>query len=145
MLRAVASDRAFLKLYRDRVAVVPLFSGLSDKELRSLAKRADQLSVVEGSVLVAEGGYGSEFFVLLSGAAKVTKNGRTIRKLGPGDSFGELGLIADLPRTASVVITEPSELMVLARPDFNKLLDEFPRVSRKMLASLAALFAEKGV
>jgi CRP-like cAMP-binding protein len=139
----VAKDRAFLQMYRERIANVPLFSGLSDRELRSLAHRAEQVSVPETTTVVTEGEAGNEFFVLLQGAAKITKRGRTVRKLGPGDTFGELALIAGTPRNATVITTEPSELMVLMRRDFIALLDDFPKMTRKMLTALAAWAAER--
>lgn len=130
-------------MYRERVAVVPLFSGLSDRELRSLAQRAEQVSLPKDTTVVKEGARGVEFFVVLSGRAKITRRGRTVGTLGPGDSFGELALIAGTPRTASVVTTEPCEMMVLNRPDFIALLDDFPRMTRKMLTGLAAWVAER--
>lgn len=139
----MARDRAFLQMYREQLANVPLFSGLSDRELRSLAKRAEQVPVAKGTALVTEGRIGVEFFVILAGAAKVTRRGRTLRKLGTGDSFGELALIAGTPRRATVTTTEASEVMVLVRRDFLALLDEFPGVTRKLLISLAAWVAER--
>ncbi len=139
----VARDRAFLKMYRERISDIPLFSGLTDRELRSLAHRAEQVSLAKGTKVVTEGATGVEFFVLLSGHAKVSRRGRTLSTLGPGDSFGELALIAGTPRRATVTTTEPCEVMVLMRGDFMALLDEFPRMSRKMLTSLAAWVTER--
>jgi CRP-like cAMP-binding protein len=130
-------------MYRERVSTVPLFSGLSDRDLRRLAQLAEQVSVPEDTTLVTEGASGVEFFVILAGAAKVTRRGRTVRKLGPGDSFGELALLAGTPRRASVTTTEPSELMVLVRRDLIALLDDFPAMARKMLTSLAEWVAER--
>ena len=139
----MAKDRAFLKMYRERISAVPLFSGLSDRELRSLAHRADQVTLAKGTTIVTEGATGVEFFVLLSGKAKITRKGRTVGTLGPGDSFGELALIAGTPRRATVITTEQCEMMVLVRPDFIALLDDFPRMTRKMLTGLAAWVAER--
>jgi CRP-like cAMP-binding protein len=124
-------------MYRERIAEVPLFSGLSAREVRSLAQRSRELSFPGDKTIVAEGARGVEFFVLLSGNANVTRGGRTVGRLGPGDSFGELALIAGTTRQATVTSTEPCELMVLMRPDFLALLDEFPRMTRKMLTALA--------
>lgn len=137
----MAKDRAFLKMYRDKIADVPMFSGLTDREIRTLAQRADQVSVAPGTKVVTEGATGREFYVLLTGEAKVTRRGRTLRKLGPGDSFGELALIAGTPRGATVTTTKPSEMMVLMSRDFLALLDEFPRMTRKILTALAAWVA----
>jgi CRP-like cAMP-binding protein len=143
MLPGVAKDRAFLSMYREKIANVPLFSGLSDREIRTLAQRADQVAVPKGTTIVTEGASGGEFYVLLSGGAKVTRGDRTVRKLGPGDSFGELALSAGTPRRASVTTTEPSDLMVLMRRDFIALLDDFPKMTRKMLSALAAWVADQ--
>jgi CRP-like cAMP-binding protein len=139
----MARDRAFLKMYRDKIADIPMFSGLTDREVRSLAQRAEQVSVAKGTELVTEGASGVEFFVLLSGKAKVTRKGRTVSTLKSGDSFGELALLAGTPRRATVTTTEDSEVMVLLRRDFIALLDEFPRMARKMLTSLAEWVAER--
>jgi len=130
-------------MYSERVANVPLFSGLSKREVRSLAQRAREVSLPAGRVIVAEGGRGVEFFVLLSGEAEVTRRGRTVGKLGTGDSFGELALIAGTSRQATVTTTAPSELMVVMRPDFLALLDEFPLMTRKMLTALATWVADQ--
>jgi len=130
-------------MYRDKIADIPLFSGLTDREVRSLAQRAEQVSVPSATALVTEGATGAEFFVLLSGKAKVTRRGRTVGTLGPGDSFGELALIAGTPRRATVTTTEPSEVMILVRRDFIAMLDEFPRMARKMLTALAAWVSER--
>jgi CRP-like cAMP-binding protein len=130
-------------MYRERISNVPLFSGLSDREIRSLAQRARELSLPAGRAIVAEGARAVEFFVLLSGHASVTRGGRTVGKLGPGDSFGELALIADTKRKATVTATEPCDVIMLMRPDFLALLDEFPRMTRKMLSALATWVADQ--
>jgi CRP-like cAMP-binding protein len=139
----VARDRQYLQMYRERIKNIPLFSGLSDRELRSLAHRAEQVPLPSGTAVVTEGQNGVEFFVLMSGSAKVTRRGRTVGKLAPGDSFGELALLAGTPRRATVTTTEPSELMVLVRSDLVALLDDFPRMARKMLTALATWVAER--
>ena len=130
-------------MYRERISHIPLFAGLSDRELRTLAQRAEQVSVPKGTTVVTEGATGVEFFLLVSGTAKVTRGGRTVRKLGPGDSFGELALIAGTPRRATVTTTDACVLMVLVRRDFIALLEEFPRMARKMLVGLAAWVADR--
>ena len=139
----MVSDRAFVQMYRERIASVPLFSGLSAREIRSLTQRARQVSLPAGKTIVAEGARGVEFFVLLSGTADVSRGGRSVGKLGPGDSFGELALITGTARRATVTTTELCELMVIMRPDFMALLDEFPRMTRKMLTALATWVADQ--
>lgn len=140
----MAKNRALMQMYRERISEVPLFSGLSVREVRSLAQRSRELTFPAEKTIVVEGARGVEFFVLLSGKANVTRRGRTVGTLGPGDSFGELALIAGTARQATVTTTEPCELMVLMRPDFLALLDEFPNMTRKMLTALATWVAAQG-
>ncbi len=113
---------------------VPLFSGCSKSELRELAKSADELDVREGTVLTREGRAGREFFVLISGTAKVTKNGRTIADLGPGDWLGEIALITDSPRTATVTATSPVDLLVITDRRFRTVVETMPSIAMKVLS-----------
>ena len=104
--------------------------------MRELAKSADELDVREGTVLTREGRAGREFFVLISGTAKVTKNGRTIADLGPGDWLGEIALITDSPRTATVTATSPVDLLVITDRRFRTVVETMPSIAMKVLASV---------
>jgi CRP/FNR family transcriptional regulator, cyclic AMP receptor protein len=115
---------------------VPLFSGCSKSELRELAKTADELDVREGTVLTREGKSGREFFVLISGSARVTKSGRKIAELGPGDWLGEIALITDSPRTATVTATSPVDLLVITDRRFRTVVETMPSIAMKVLASV---------
>jgi CRP-like cAMP-binding protein len=86
---------------------------------------------------VNEGEHGHEFFVILDGTARVSRQGRKIAILGPGSGFGELALLEDAPRNATVVADTDMELVVLGRHEFEGLLDEAPGFTRKMLAATA--------
>jgi CRP-like cAMP-binding protein len=126
------------KVYVDHLKGVPLFRACSAKDLRELAAHADQLEVDAGTSVVTEGEPGREFFVIGSGRAKVTRNGRKLNELAPGDHFGELALLVDTPRTATVTALEPLELVVLHRPDFIAALDKVPGLGTKLAKALAA-------
>ena len=86
---------------------VPLFAGCSKAELQQVAQLADELDLAEGATLIREGERGREFIVVADGTVKVTRGGKTIRELGPGDFIGEIALVVDRPRTATVTATSP--------------------------------------
>jgi CRP/FNR family cyclic AMP-dependent transcriptional regulator len=120
----------------DALARCPFFAGLSRSELLELAKVSEDMEVEEGKVLTREGKSGSEFFVIVDGEVSVTKNGQEIRTLGPGDFFGEIALLEDTPRTATVFAKSPLRFFVLTRQSFRSLLAHQPELERKVLAAL---------
>ena len=115
---------------------VPLFSGCSKNELRELAKTADELDVREGTVLTREGKPGREFFVLIEGTARVTRNGKKIADLGPGDWVGEIALITNSPRTATVTTTSPVDLLAITDRRFHSVVETMPSIALKVLSSV---------
>jgi CRP/FNR family cyclic AMP-dependent transcriptional regulator len=120
----------------------PLFEGLSRKELAQLARVSEDLEVEPGTVLCKEGDIGHEFFVIVDGKVKITRKGRRVSIRGGGDFVGEIALIEDVPRTATVTAETPVRLFVLTRKDFRHLLDEQPNVERKVMRVLARRLAE---
>jgi CRP/FNR family cyclic AMP-dependent transcriptional regulator len=120
----------------------PLFEGLSRKELAQLARVSEDLEVEPGTVLCKEGDIGHEFFVIVDGKVKITRKGRRVSVRGGGDFVGEIALIEDVPRTATVTAETPVRLFVLTRKDFRHLLDEQPNVERKVMRVLARRLAE---
>ena len=114
-----------------------LFSGCTGSELRRIRSALDEVQVPKGKVLVEEGRIGLEFFLIVDGKAVVTRNGRKVASLGPGDYFGELALLDRRPRSASVVSETDMDLLVLSQRQFNGLLESVPTISRKMLAAMA--------
>jgi CRP/FNR family transcriptional regulator, cyclic AMP receptor protein len=120
----------------------PLFEGLSRKELAQLARVSEDVEVEPGTVLCKEGDIGHEFFVIIDGKVKVTRKGRRVSVRGGGDFVGEIALIEDVPRTATVTAETPVRLFVLTRKDFRHLLDENPSVERKVMRVLARRLAE---
>jgi CRP-like cAMP-binding protein len=115
---------------------VPLFAGCSKSELRELAKTADELDLRQGTVLTREGRPGREFFVLIEGTAEVSKKGKKIAELGPGDWLGEIALITDSPRTATVTATSPVDVLVVTDRRFRSLVETMPSIAMKVLASV---------
>jgi CRP/FNR family transcriptional regulator, cyclic AMP receptor protein len=123
--------------FLNHLAQVPLFSALSKKELQLVARRAEDVKVDPGRILVSEGSTGSEFFVIIDGNATVSRHGRKVATLGPGDAFGELALLDKAPRNATVTASTPMELVVLGQREFGGLIDEVPGFARKLLAGMA--------
>jgi CRP/FNR family transcriptional regulator, cyclic AMP receptor protein len=121
------------------LARVPLFQDLSKKELSALIGEAKEVSHREGAVLAKEGEQGLGFFLIVEGTAKVTVNGRTRRKLGPGDSFGEISLLDEGPRTATVTAETPIKLLGITSWVFKRLVTANPQVAMKMLKTLASI------
>jgi CRP/FNR family transcriptional regulator, cyclic AMP receptor protein len=121
---------------------VPLFEGLSRKELVQLERVCEDLEVEPGKVLCREGEIGHEFFVIVDGKVQVTRQGRRVATLGGGDFLGEIALVTEIPRTATVTAETPVRLFVLASREFHAVLDQNPRVERKVLRALARRLAE---
>jgi CRP-like cAMP-binding protein len=117
---------------------VPLFESCSKSELAAIARVADEVSVPAGRDLTKEGAPGREFVVLVEGAAEVRRKGKVINQLSDGDFLGEIALVANVPRTATVTTTWPSRLLLLTDRAFKSLLRESPSLQTKVLSALAA-------
>ena len=120
----------------------PLFEGLSRKDLTQLARASEDLEVEAGTVLCKEGDIGHEFFVIVEGDIKIARKGRRIATRHGGDFVGEIALLEDVRRTATVTAETPLRLFVLTGQDFRRLLDEKPGVERKVLRALARRLVE---
>jgi CRP-like cAMP-binding protein len=120
----------------DALGRCPFFADLSRGELRELAKVTEDMEVEEGKTLTREGASGSEFFVIVDGEVAVTKDGTEIRTMGDGDFFGEISLLEDRPRTATVTAKTPLRFFVLTRQNFRALLDKQPEIEEKVTTAL---------
>ena len=119
----------------------PLLAGLSRKELTALAMMTEDMELDKGRVLCREGQRGEEFFIVMEGEVEVSRGGKKLRTLGSGGFFGEIALVEDLPRTATVTASTGIRFFVLTRRSFLRLLDEKPAVERKVMRSLARRLA----
>ena len=115
----------------------PLFAGLSRKELAELAKVTEDVEFDTGKVLCKQGETAREFFVIMEGEVAVRRGRRRLATIGSGEFFGEIALVENLPRTATVTAQTPVRFFVLTRRSFLRLLDEQPGVERKVLRALA--------
>ena len=113
---------------------VPLFGGCSKSELKELALIADEIDLRDGHVLTREGRPGREFFVMVEGTAQVTRKDKKIADLGSGDWFGEIALLTDAPRTATVTATSPVDVLVVTDRSFHRVVETMPSIALKVLA-----------
>jgi CRP-like cAMP-binding protein len=121
---------------------VPLFEGLSKKELGLLAQVSEDMEVPAGHVLTREGDTGQEFFVIVDGTTEVIAKGKSMGDRGAGEFIGEIALLEDTKRTATVKAKTPLRVFVLTRQDFRRLVDQNPDVERKVLQALARRVVE---
>ena len=121
----------------DLIARVPLFAGLSKSELGQVASIADEIDLPADKVLIREGERGREFFVLLEGEAEVTRKGKKLATRRAGEFFGEIALVSNLPRIATVKTREPVRALVLRDVEFRALLQRAPAIAVKVLQAVA--------
>lgn len=119
-----------------RLQSVPLFEGLSRKTLERLSRDMDEVDLPEGKVLAQQGRFAYEFFIIEEGTAGVTREGQRVGELGPGDFFGEIGLLEGDRRTATVTTTSPMRAIVMTGRDFRSMEQEQPEVGRQIRAKM---------
>jgi len=127
-------NKAFLKR-------VPLFSGLTDGQIERLAAGSVRRNFPKGRTIVAEGEPSQSLYVLLSGRAKVQRSDTEGKEvilsvLGPGECFGEMSLIDDAPRSASVITLESSDFMSIAKESFKAILASSPEICLRIMKGL---------
>jgi CRP-like cAMP-binding protein len=119
----------------DRLRSVPLFASCTDKELSFIASRVDEVDIPAGQVLTKRGESGGDFFIILEGKAEVeAAEGK--RALGPGDFFGEIALLDNGPRTATVKAATPMRCLVLGHEQFRDVLHQNGDIAVKVLRAV---------
>jgi cAMP-dependent protein kinase regulator len=119
------------------LAEVPLFAGLSKRHIKAIARLAKVRRVARYSVLVHEGEPGNSFYLLLEGNASVVRPGKRAIRLKPGAFFGELALLDDAPRSATVEAETDLLVAQIGRASFLKMLEAEPKVGLRLLQTLA--------
>jgi cAMP-dependent protein kinase regulator len=118
------------------VASIPLFAGLSKDDQKVIAQYADQVDVKAGTKLAQEGRFAYEFFAIEDGTAEVTREGAVLATLGPGDFFGEIGLLGADRRVASVTATSPMRLVVLTGSQLRAIESRMAPVAQRIRAAM---------
>jgi CRP-like cAMP-binding protein len=127
----------------DELEGIPLFAGLSPEDRARVASLARRLQWNVGHLVVKEGEFAFDFYAIKAGSAEVKQREELLRVLGPGDFFGELGVVPETGsraarrRTASVVITAPTEAIAIAGGDLRRLAEEIPSLRAALLSAAA--------
>ncbi len=120
-----------------RLKAIPLFSDVPDPELGEIAPFAEEVSVNAGKELVREGDFSWQFMAIEEGEAEVLKDGQHVADLGPGDFFGEIGLLEKDVRTATVTAKTPMRLITLTGWDMKRLEKAVPEAAETIRNVLA--------
>lgn len=120
---------------------VPLLAALDRRGLNEVARLADEVDLPAGRVVTRQGASAAEFFVIIEGTVRVDRDGEHLRDLGPGDFFGELSLLGEVPRTATVTCITPCRLLVVGHREFHALLGKFPTIQAAVLDALGRRIA----
>lgn len=115
-------------MFEAQLKDVPFFGGLSKRELATVAQLTDEVDVEAGRVLVREGDSGHEFFVIIDGTAEVLRNDAPIAELGPGEFFGEMALLDEDRRTATVRAISAMKVLVMTRKGFRDVDRSMPQL-----------------
>jgi len=129
---AKESQKALL----ERLHSVPLFSGLKDKQLRSVLASGKQKTYPEGGVIVSEGEMGVAFYLILDGRVEVRRKGKVMAKLGNGNFFGEMSLLDSNPRSSDVVAVAPTTCLLLSSWEFQGFVESNGEVAMNLLRTL---------
>ena len=133
----MATHKATIKQLTTVLGAVPLFEGLSTKQLKKVVDLAEVARFMAGATLVKQGVVGDSFYVVLTGQAKVIANKRTLNRLLPGDHFGEISLLDGGPRSASVVAETEMTLVIITQKDFLAMLSKDPEITVCLLEGMA--------
>jgi CRP-like cAMP-binding protein len=121
----------------EQLGSVPLLAQCSKDELRRIAMLGTAVPIRDGEVLTRQGDRAQEFFLIREGKAHCSVDGTEVAEFGPGDFFGEMALLDEGPRHATVIADGPMNVLVLERREFWGLLDAAPSISKKLLVALA--------
>jgi CRP-like cAMP-binding protein len=119
-----------------RLKQIPLFSDLSGGDLERLGSWTDEVDLPAGKSLIHQGNFPHEFMVLESGTAEVTHDGEHLADLGPGDFFGEMALLEEQRRMASVVTTSDATVIVMHARNFRAMEEAMPEVAARIKATM---------
>jgi CRP-like cAMP-binding protein len=122
----------------EMLKAVSLFSSMRPRDLEQVERLADTVDLPAGKTLMRQGEHGGEMFVIASGSVAVERNGQAIAELGPGQAVGEMSLLSEGPRLATVTTLEPTTAFVIGHREFHTLLADSAELRQCILDNLAA-------
>ena len=125
-------------MFEAQLRDVPFFSGLSKRELATIAQNTDEVEVQAGRTLARDGDFGQEFFVIIDGTAEVLRDGAPIAELGPGEFFGEMALLDEERRVASVRAISAMRVLVMTRQSFRDIDRSMPQIHAAVTEAINA-------
>ena len=125
-------------MLRAELKDVPFFSSLSKRELTTVAQQMEEIDLPEGKELVREGDFGHEFFLIVDGTAEVVRGGARVAERGPGEFFGEMALLEEERRTATVTAKSPMRALVMTRQSFRALDRSAPEIHATVAEAIEA-------
>ncbi len=124
----------------DRLRSIDFFNAFPEEERATIAEYAEEVDVPSGETLVKEGEFAYQFFVIEHGQAEVSANGQRITELGPGDFFGEVGLMLTGVRTATVKAVSPMTLITLFDQNFRACEERYPEIAARLRQAITERF-----
>jgi voltage-gated potassium channel len=119
------------------LAAMPLFSGLGQRDLLEVGRLCDEVDLPAGRVVARQGDAADAFYVIIDGTVRIERDGQVLRDMGPGEFFGEIAMVAKVPRQATGTTLTPARLLVMSHGQFNSLLRDFPSISDEVMRALA--------
>jgi len=117
---------------------IPMFATCGTGDLERVAQLVDEVDIPDGRVIMRQGTTGNEMYIVAKGLARAERDGRHLFDFGPGAVFGEMSIIAEGPRTATVTAVEPMRAFVVGHREFHTLMDTYPDFKMRVLEGLAA-------
>lgn len=124
-----------------RLRAVPLFATCTKRQLKEIGRVADEVRLPAGKVLAQQGEIGFDLMILVAGVAEVTRDGTVVGEVGSGHFIGEMAVLSERPRNATLTAKTEVDLLVLTRSGLDQLLDDIPGLAKHLLYEVVARVA----
>lgn len=125
-----------------RLRAVPLFASCTKRQLKEIGRVADEIRLPAGKVLAQQGEIGFDLMILVAGIAEVTRDGAVVGEVGSGHFIGEMAVLSERPRNATLTAKTEVDVLVLTRSGLDQLLDDIPGLAKQLLYEVVARIAD---